>query len=218
MSNPSLSEIKIGESSKDPSEDRVKDLSNTSVPTPFKVEYKALVHDQRAAEAKVHRALGKFRVNPNREFFKCSVMLAVWEIRRCLTLEKEYIYFDDIKALRAEQEKQAAAQKEKRLAEEKQAGLQKAKRLAEEKQAVDKKKKKSEFWARRYEEFWLWILGSLFVAAILFLLYQVTFSETTSLWRSVKTNAIRMVGLMLIYLTALGLWRLAQKLYLLLKK
>ena len=43
MSNPSLSEIKIGESSKDPSEDRVKDLSNTSVPTPFKVEHKALV-------------------------------------------------------------------------------------------------------------------------------------------------------------------------------
>ena len=38
---------------------------------------------------------------------------------RCLTLEKECIYFDDIKAVRAEQEKQAAAKKEKRLAEEK---------------------------------------------------------------------------------------------------
>lgn len=95
MSNPSLSQIKIGESSKDPSEDRVKDLSNTSVPTPFKVEYQALVQNQRDAEARVHKELAVFRVNPNREFFSCSVMEAVRIIRLHLKIEKEYLLFDD---------------------------------------------------------------------------------------------------------------------------
>jgi hypothetical protein len=95
MSNPSLSQIKIGESSKDPSEDRVKDLSNTSVPTPFKVEYQALVQNQRDAEARVHKELAVFRVNRNREFFSCSVMEAVRIIRLHLKIEKEYLLFDD---------------------------------------------------------------------------------------------------------------------------
>jgi hypothetical protein len=172
MSNPSLSEIKIGESSKDPSEDRVKDLSNTSVPTPFKVEYKALVHDQRTAEAKVHRVLGKFRVSPNREFFNCSKMFAVNEIRRCVTLEKEYIYFDDIAASRAKKEKQAAAQRAKKLAEEKQAAVQKAKRLAEEKQAGIIREKRREFWGRFYDNIWMWFFVSAFLFTILGLAYE----------------------------------------------
>ena len=68
MSSPSLSEIKFGDSSTDPSEDRVKDLSHTSLPTPLKVEYKALVDDKRSAEALIHSAVEKFRINPKREF------------------------------------------------------------------------------------------------------------------------------------------------------
>ena len=110
MSNPSLSEIKIGESSKDPSEDRVKDLSNTSLPTPFKVEYKALVDDQRSAEALIHSALEKFRINPNREFFNCSVMDAVLLIRKKIAIEKEYIYYNEKKWLEEQQGVEAARQ------------------------------------------------------------------------------------------------------------
>ncbi|MDA8627987.1 GIY-YIG nuclease family protein [Pseudomonadales bacterium] len=115
MSNPSLSEIKIGESSKDPSGDRVKDLSNTSVPTPFKVEYKALVDGQQNVEVKIHKALAKFRVNPNREFFNCSVMDAVLLIRKKITIEKEYMYYNEKKWLKDQQKEKAAGKKHKEI-------------------------------------------------------------------------------------------------------
>ena len=75
-------------SSKDPSGDRVRELSNTSVPTPFKVEYKALVEDADTCEKTIHQALSRYRVASNREFFDCNAPLAISTIRKLLKIER----------------------------------------------------------------------------------------------------------------------------------
>ena len=104
MSSPSINPIKIGYSSKDPSVDRVQELSaSTGVPEPFKVLYKALVVNAEGAEAKVHKALGALRTSDNREFFDVGLEQAVRCIRTHAHIEKEYLYVsqtrDELKAL-----------------------------------------------------------------------------------------------------------------------
>jgi hypothetical protein len=72
LTNESYPElVKVGETSGDP-EDRAAQLSNTSVPYPFKVYGFVQVDDPRGVERKVHRKLGKHRESRNREFFKIS--------------------------------------------------------------------------------------------------------------------------------------------------
>ncbi len=80
FSNPSLEGLKIGKTKSDPAE-RARELSTTSVPSPFKVEYFAFVDDFDRLERDVHRRLDKYRKNKNREFFDCSVTTAMDAIR-----------------------------------------------------------------------------------------------------------------------------------------
>ena len=92
MSSPSIKPVKIGYSSKDPSVDRVQELSaSTGVPEPFKVLYKALVVNAEGVEAKVHRPDGA-RTSDNREFFDVGLEQAVRCIRTHAHIEKEYLY------------------------------------------------------------------------------------------------------------------------------
>ena len=93
MSSPSIIPLKIGYSSKDPSSDRVQELSAaTGVPEPFEVRYKALVVDAEQTESKLHESLAGSRTSPNREFFNVGVEEAIRCIRTHADIEKEYIY------------------------------------------------------------------------------------------------------------------------------
>ena len=73
LGNKSLPGIyKIGGTTKSP-EIRAKELSNTSVPTPYDVLLSVEVDDWRKSEAFIHKSLDDNRVTDNREFFQCSM-------------------------------------------------------------------------------------------------------------------------------------------------
>lgn len=78
--NPSLSGVvKVGKTTKDPSE-RAKELSSaTGVPTPFSVAYQIYVTNCSHAEAYIHTYLGEsgYRVADNREFFNAPLNLVI---------------------------------------------------------------------------------------------------------------------------------------------
>ena len=70
MTNPSMPNlVKIGVSDKDPEEHRVRELSNTSVPGPFKVEYYAFITDPYLVEKDAHKHFEASRHSRSREFF-----------------------------------------------------------------------------------------------------------------------------------------------------
>ncbi|MEZ8137840.1 GIY-YIG nuclease family protein [Vibrio splendidus] len=73
LGNESLPGVyKVGGTTKSP-EIRAKELSNTSVPTPYEVLLSAEVDDWRKSESFIHESLSKHRVADNREFFACSL-------------------------------------------------------------------------------------------------------------------------------------------------
>jgi hypothetical protein len=81
--------VKIGSTSKDPS-NRMRELSNTSVPTPFKCEYSALVENYEKTEKKLHHYFNEYRVQGNREFFSVEIEMVVIRLR-----DFAKIYFED---------------------------------------------------------------------------------------------------------------------------
>ena len=85
LENPSLPGIlKIGMTSKRASE-RAKDLSNTSIPTPFSVVHETdPVADVKKAEQAVHELLDRQRVTPQREFFSCTKEEAIAAINKVI--------------------------------------------------------------------------------------------------------------------------------------
>lgn len=75
LSNPAMPGlVKIGMTNRDHLEDRVRELSNTSVPTPFIVEGWAWVEDARVCERLLHDWLSAVRMNSRREFFSISAV------------------------------------------------------------------------------------------------------------------------------------------------
>jgi hypothetical protein len=81
LSNPSMPGLlKIGKTRRTVSE-RMKELYDTGVPTPFKCEFNIFVPlDVHKAEKGIHRMLSKFRVNNSREFFKINTDEALFAI------------------------------------------------------------------------------------------------------------------------------------------
>lgn len=78
MSNPAFPQLlKIGKLRKDPTGDRVKELNQTGVPEPFKVEYYAFVSDETKIEKAVHHQFQSLRPNHKKEFFSINVFAAV---------------------------------------------------------------------------------------------------------------------------------------------
>ena len=71
MSNPSMvGRIKIGQTSKDPKANRLRELSaDTAAAEPFHLEYYCYVEEYEKLEALVHAELAHARPNKNREFF-----------------------------------------------------------------------------------------------------------------------------------------------------
>lgn len=78
--------LKIGQTSKNP-EDRAKELSSTGVPTPFEVAYYLQSDRYEEIEKEMHRRLGVFRSNENREFFRYPINKAIKLLDK---LDKEY--------------------------------------------------------------------------------------------------------------------------------
>jgi hypothetical protein len=75
VSNPSLQNaIKIGFTTRHPSE-RVKELSGTSLPTEFIIEFVIITKPKegRVVEQKIHDYLNSYRINNSREFFNISI-------------------------------------------------------------------------------------------------------------------------------------------------
>ncbi|MFB2685316.1 GIY-YIG nuclease family protein [Shewanella mangrovisoli] len=77
LTNASMPDlIKIGKTARD-SRERAKELSKTSVPTPFKVAFELFSFDYDVLEKNIHSELSDFRVNPNREFFRYPLDKAI---------------------------------------------------------------------------------------------------------------------------------------------
>ena len=78
MSNPALgNRIKIGKSSRDPKSFREKELSDTAIPEPFKVEFSAFVEEYDEIEKQIHVYFDHYRPNKQREFFTCKISEAI---------------------------------------------------------------------------------------------------------------------------------------------
>ena len=98
LSNPSFSggQIKIGKTAKHPSE-RASELFTTGLPTPFYLEYTALVANHDDVELRVHSALSAYRPSNHesfsREFFTCGVPAAISVIREISEIFHEEIHY-----------------------------------------------------------------------------------------------------------------------------
>lgn len=78
FSNPAMPGlVKIGLTSRDNIDDRLKELFTTSVPVPFECEYACKVDDSAAVENALHIAFGPNRINPQREFFEIEAEQAI---------------------------------------------------------------------------------------------------------------------------------------------
>ena len=95
LSNPSFpGRVKIGFTDRDvPS--RTRELSNsTGVPTPFVWEYGVRVEHARGVEHSAHRALHDVRVHKGREFFECTVAVAVSAVQGAMRNRPALKVFD----------------------------------------------------------------------------------------------------------------------------
>lgn len=81
--------IKIG-MTKVSSHQRADNLSKaTGVPTPFVVAFEFFCPYFQCVEKEVHKHLAKYRINPEKEFFRCSMTLAQEVIKDCAPLVEE---------------------------------------------------------------------------------------------------------------------------------
>lgn len=85
--------LKIGKSSKDPTTDRIQELNSTGVPTPFNCEYYIFSENFNEIELAVHKRLSDLRYNPNREFFRISILDAV-EVIRDVSQQNDGVLFE----------------------------------------------------------------------------------------------------------------------------
>lgn len=69
--------VKIGLTTREKIEDRLRELFNTSIPVPFKCEFACKVEDCNAVENALHIAFNPNRIHPQREFFKIEPEQAI---------------------------------------------------------------------------------------------------------------------------------------------
>ena len=71
LENPAIPGlVKIGKTTRNSMEERLKELYSTGVPVPFECAYAARVKDVKKVEKAFHEAFGPYRINPRREFFE----------------------------------------------------------------------------------------------------------------------------------------------------
>ena len=77
--------VKIGKTSRDSVEKRLKELYSTGVPVPFDCVYAARVTNEEEVERAFHDAFGPYRINPKREFFEIESFQAIAVLRLVAT-------------------------------------------------------------------------------------------------------------------------------------
>lgn len=104
MSNEGLKPglIKIGRTND--LRQHMQDLYGKGVAAPYRVAYKGLVDDYEEVEAKVHAALEDYRINPERDFFECSIANAILTIQESAHIMSEEINFKDESQFELEQQ------------------------------------------------------------------------------------------------------------------
>jgi len=89
LSNPSMPDMyKIGHTFRDV-EDRVSELTHTSLPTQFEIQFSIRTSDPEKHEKIIHKRLDQFRVQANREFFKTNLETIVDSIKNICQEEFE---------------------------------------------------------------------------------------------------------------------------------
>lgn len=68
--------LKVGRTARD-SRERARELSTTSIPTPYIVAYETFTEDSEGLEKKMHSRLADSRVSDNREFFRYPLDKAI---------------------------------------------------------------------------------------------------------------------------------------------
>ncbi len=124
LSNPSMPGlIKVGKTTTHPSQ-RMSELQSTGVPTPFVLEFSAIVDNCEKKEKASHKALEKYRVKNNREFFKISVKQAIEAILPKLDdyqldfAKTTHNVEELVKKLRLKEKQREKIEEQRRLAEE----------------------------------------------------------------------------------------------------
>ncbi len=100
MTNESLSGLcKIGHVHvpNKTSHTRAKELSNTSIPTDFKVAYDIKIKNPSKYERIIHNKLNEFRQNDRKEFFKCNPedIMDYFKLENLITCEEDKKDFPD---------------------------------------------------------------------------------------------------------------------------
>ena len=106
--------VKVGETSGNP-EERAAQLSNTSVPYPFKVYGFVEVDDPKGVEQRTHRKLVKYRESSNREYFRIDPKAALQMLEE-VSGEVEYMRREKAKRAREDKKNKAEREKKKNLA------------------------------------------------------------------------------------------------------
>jgi hypothetical protein len=71
LTNPAMPGlVKIGKTTQDEVDQRMKQLFSTGVPVPFECAFACRVPDASVVERALHHAFGQTRINPTREFFR----------------------------------------------------------------------------------------------------------------------------------------------------
>ena len=78
FTNPAMSGlVKIGITTREEVDDRLRELFNTSVPVPFECEFACKVAECKMVEQALHLAFSPNRINPLREFFRIDPEQAI---------------------------------------------------------------------------------------------------------------------------------------------
>jgi hypothetical protein len=72
--------VKVGHTTRD-TQSRIQEIDGTGVPHPYDIEYEVQVDNSYHVEQKTHAILGHYRENKKREFFRCSIAVAISAIR-----------------------------------------------------------------------------------------------------------------------------------------
>lgn len=78
LTNPAMPDmVKIGMTSRESMDARLRELYNTSVPVPFECEYACRVKNYQEVERALHLAFHPYRIHPQREFFRINPEQAI---------------------------------------------------------------------------------------------------------------------------------------------
>jgi hypothetical protein len=101
LSNPAMPDlVKIGFTTQDDINVRLRELFSTGVPAPFSVEYACKLLDYRKVESALHRAFHPQRVHAKREFFNIEPdqAIAIMEIFEGMDITSDVITKDEATA------------------------------------------------------------------------------------------------------------------------